>query len=125
MEMIIGGAWQGKEAYARKKWPAVEFREGGTLTREELLKAEGVLRFHEYIHHALLRGESLENLAQELIDFNPRMILVTQELGCGLVPMEAFDRRSREETGRICTQLAAFSTSVTRIICGLPVCLKG
>ena len=33
---------------------------------------------------------------------------MTQEIGYGLVPVDAFDRRYRELTGRICTVLGKF-----------------
>ena len=34
------------------------------------------------------------------------MILVTDEIGYGIVPMDPFLREVRETTGRICTELA-------------------
>ena len=48
MEMIIGGAYQGKAAYAKAQFPDVDWKFGGEITEEELLKAAGVLGFQEY-----------------------------------------------------------------------------
>ena len=59
MEMIIGGAYQGKAAYAKAQFPDVDWKFGGEITEEELLKAEGVLGFQEYIRKALKAGEDL------------------------------------------------------------------
>lgn len=51
---------------------------------------------------------------------------MTQEIGYGLVPVDAFDRRYRElEAGRICTVLAANSDQVDRVVCGIGVTIKG
>ena len=53
MEMIIGGAYQGKSSYAEKQFPDVKWKCGAELTEEELLEAEGVLGFHQYIRKCL------------------------------------------------------------------------
>ena len=53
MEMIIGGAYQGKSSYAEKQFPDVKWKCGAELTEEELLEAEGVLGFHQYIRTCL------------------------------------------------------------------------
>ena len=50
---------------------------------------------------------------------------MTQEIGYGLVPVDAFDRRYRELTGRICTVLATNSDQVDRVVCGIGVTIKG
>ena len=58
MEMIIGGAYQGKADYAKAQFPDVDWKFGGEITEEELLKAAGVLGFQEYIRKALKAGRS-------------------------------------------------------------------
>ena len=51
-------------------------------------------------------------------------VLVTNEVGCGLVPEHSLGRRFRELAGR-CNQIAASSANdVKLIVCGLPVCVK-
>ena len=45
MEMIIGGAFQGKASYAEKMYPGVRWKKGAELSAEELFCAEGVLVF--------------------------------------------------------------------------------
>ena len=41
MEMIIGGAYQGKTEYARKQYPQLRWRDGGFGTEGELINAQG------------------------------------------------------------------------------------
>jgi len=51
-------------------------------------------------------------------------VLVTNEVGCGLVPESSLGRRFRELAGR-CNQVAARCASdVKLIVCGIPVCVK-
>ena len=49
MEMIIGGAFQGKSTYAKEHHPDICWKNGADLEKEELMNAEGVLDFQEYI----------------------------------------------------------------------------
>jgi adenosylcobinamide kinase/adenosylcobinamide-phosphate guanylyltransferase len=124
MEMIIGGAYQGKYAYACAKYPQVRFQSGAELTEEELFQAQGVRGFHAYIRKEMEKGTDVMKLAGRLIERNPDIILISDELGYGVVPVNAFDRAYREAVGRICTELAAFSTKVTRVALGIGTVIK-
>ena len=124
MEMIIGGAYQGKAAYAKAQFPDVDWKFGGEITEEELLKAEGSLGFQEYIRKALKAGEDLTGLAEKLAQQDTDVILVSEEVGYGIVPADAFERQYREAVGRMCTALAAKSRRVTRVVCGIGTVLK-
>ena len=42
MEMIIGGAFQGKSTYAKEHHPDICWKNGADLEKEELMNAEGV-----------------------------------------------------------------------------------
>jgi adenosylcobinamide kinase/adenosylcobinamide-phosphate guanylyltransferase len=124
MEMIIGGAFQGKEAYAKEEHPQICFLQGGELSEEELLRAEGVLNFQDYIRKEMKEGKAITELADKLIRQNPDVILVSEEVGYGVVPVDAFDRAFREAVGRVCTKLAAKSKKVTRVVCGIGTVIK-
>ena len=78
-------------------------------------------------HRRSLSGqeEELEELAGRLILRNPEAVVVTDEVGCGIVPLEPFERDWREQTGRICTRLAAASRKVYRVILGIGKEIKG
>ncbi len=124
MEMMIGGAFQGKAALAEKTYPNIKWAQGGEISEEELFKAEGVLGFHEFIKKELKEGRETDSLAQRLIQKNPEVLLVSDEVGYGVVPIAAFDRAYREAVGRVCTELAAFSKKVTRVVCGIGTVIK-
>lgn len=67
--------------------------------------------------------EALKELAsflvQSLLEGNENRILVTEEIGCGIVPADPFERMYREETGRVCCLAAAEARQVWRVCCGL------
>lgn len=69
-------------------------------------------------------GNDISSLAEDLIRVNPDLILVSDEVGYGVVPIDAFDRAYREVVGRICTKLAAYSHRVTRVACGIGTVIK-
>ena len=69
-------------------------------------------------------GEPIDDLAEELIRKNPELILITDEIGYGIVPVDRMEREYREQTGRVCTCLAAYSEKVYRVMCGIGQVIK-
>lgn len=55
---------------------------------------------------------------------HPKLTIVCDEVGGGVVPIDKNDREYREVVGRICCELAALSSRVERIYCGIPTVLK-
>lgn len=124
MEMIIGGAYQGKLSYAKKLYPKISWLDGGACTKEELLLAEGVYDFQQFIRRQMEAGALDEGFARELLLENPEIVIVSCEVGGGVVPIDTFDREYREKVGRICTKLAEGSRRVHRVICGIGTVIK-
>lgn len=124
MEMIIGGAYQGKTVYTKKEYPLLNWADGDKVTEEELMRAQGVTDFQKYIRRELEKERDVSELAEQIILKNPDVILVSQEVGYGVVPVDAFDRKYREAVGRVCTKLAAYSHKVTRVVCGIGTVIK-
>ena len=52
-------------------------------------------------------------------------VILCDEVGCGVVPMDRSDRDWRERVGRTCCTLAARAELVVRVYCGIPTVLKG
>lgn len=123
--MIIGGAYQGKIRYAKEKYPEILWEYGGEMTLEDFAKCEGVAAFHEFIRKEMKNGRDVRDLAEQIIEKNPNIILISDEVGYGVVPIDAFDRAYREQVGRICTKLAAYSEQVVRVVCGIGTVIKG
>ena len=66
--------------------------------------------------------EELEQVAARLASYD---IVTANEVSCGIVPMEAEQRRLRERAGRLSCLLAQRADTVLRVLCGLPQVLKG
>lgn len=141
MIMIIGGAYQGKLTYAKNhigKFEMDRWAEGEELSSvRDLKNLQGIHGLHKLIwkemekkrddnpEMSILDWESWANeLAQEIIEANPKLLIITDELGYGIVPMDKKERDFREVTGRVCTRLAAFSCEVHRVICGIGTRIK-
>lgn len=124
MKMIIGGAFQGKAAFAEKKYPEIEWVNGADADWNSIQNAKGVVNFHEFIRNEMQKKKDVSGLADQLISCNPDVVLVSDEVGYGVVPIDAFDRAYREAVGRICTKLAAYSSDVTRVVCGIGTVIK-
>ena len=113
MILIIGGAGQGKLDYVLQKTgygPAQVAR-----TPEEARTRP--------VFAGLEDWPELDEAA--LLEANPDVILICDEVGCGVVPVEPAQRARREAVGRLCCRLAERAARVERIFCGLPMVLKG
>lgn len=97
---------------------------GEHLTGADGLKADIITDFHLYIRELLRQGKDAAAKTEELLGQNPNLILTMAELGCGIVPMEAFERAWRETAGRIGCSLAARAEAVYRVVCGMEQQLK-
>ena len=90
-------------------------------------KMDLIRHYHLYLRRRMQQGADEEQLLQETKAFcekNPDVIVVTEEVGCGVVPMDAFERKWREVCGRAAVILAERSEQVYRVICGIPQRLK-
>lgn len=76
--------------------------------------------FHLLCRRLLQDGKAVMPVAEELA--RREIVIVCDEIGCGVVPIDAFERRWREETGRACCYLAKKAEA-----CGAPLlrCARG
>jgi len=63
-------------------------------------------------------------LLEQLRQSRQRVILVSNEVGQGVVPMGEISRRFVDESGWLHQDIAAFANDVTLVIAGLPMALK-
>ena len=53
-----------------------------------------------------------------------KQVVVCDEVGCGVVPVDPAARLMREQTGRLCQQLAKQAQKVVRLYCGILTVIK-
>ena len=101
MIFITGPLYSGKRTFAR--------RLGGRQMADAQELAAG--------------AESLERLADELAAQYD--VVMATEIGGGIVPREAEQRRAREAAGRLGCLLAARADTVIEMFCGIATVRKG
>ena len=108
MKLYVGGAWQGQEELARQENPAAEIWSS----------------FHETIREAVQRGEDPRAFARKMVEMHPKVVIVANEVGAGVVPMKAEDRAFREAVGRALCIIAQEAETVIRVVCGIGTRIK-
>ena len=131
MILVIGGLAQGKLHYVCKNYVHREDGQEELVLDGTLVLPEGqratedgdfqiiVNHLHQYIRRQLQQGEDPEAALAAFLKKNPDSILICNEIGNGIVPMEAEERCYRECTGRILERLAAEADEVVRVVCGI------
>lgn len=83
-----------------------------------------VNHLHRYIREQLQQGKDPEAAILTFLREYPDCIMICDEIGNGIVPIEAEERIYRERTGRILEQLAAQADEVVRVVCGIGLKIK-
>ena len=118
MDLVIGGAFQGKLSWAAREYD-LKPEELCDLAAEEP-RAGARCCFH--LEELTRRDADAARYLPQLLAAD---VVVSREVGSGVVPMDAEAREWREAVGRMNAALAARADTVTRMFCGLPMELKG
>ena len=129
MELYIGGSGQGKQQYVRNIHSELLFLVYDEKNIDKLFACEEVKtvlidHLHLWIRDKLKQGDDPEILINNIILKYPDCVIISDEIGNGLVPVDAFEREYRDRTGKILIELAKKAERVERIICGLGQRLK-
>ena len=129
MKLVIGGYTQGKLGYVMQhfsieKGNVVDMADEKKLLDRDIEKKDDeapivLYHFHIWVKNELAEGNHPEEKLEELIRKFPDCIIVSDEIGNGIVPMDAFDREYRDRLGRILINLAKEADEVVRVICGI------
>ena len=123
MHVILGGRFQGKRAYAERLYshfPAVSDLEDSNSLAPGL-----VVNVHLGIRRLLTEGADVSSFFTENLQVLRQCVILCTEIGGGIVPVDAFARKWRDETGRVYQYLAAEAEIVDRVFAGLVLRLKG
>lgn len=136
MILVTGGSAQGKRDFAARLFGGTDeetpvcWTDGGMAAWEEFMESRRCFHFHLFVRRILKGsvgpGDPLgrETLIKNLMAGPRDRILVTDEIGCGIVPADAFERMYREETGRLCCLAAKEAQQVWRVCCGMGMRIK-
>lgn len=122
MELIIGGAYQGKRAFAREIL-GIREEEIFTCTGTEIdFSKKCIDKLEEYVLACIRAGvDPLDKLRQQ--DLSDK-VLICMDMFCGVVPIDGEMRLWRHTTGLVCQYLAKEASSIHRMFCGLEQRLK-
>lgn len=137
MRLFIGGYAQGKREYVSGRFPEGQILEATETSMVLRQLAEGreisfcspliLADFHLTVRVLLQAGweketiwQQLENLAQCVEE----LLIISDDIGNGIVPLEKEERIWREENGRILCRIAQEAAEVERIVCGIAQKIK-
>ena len=103
MTIYIGGAGHGQNLLCERHTGELPV----PCTPEAALTASAVADFHLLLRALLADGGDAQAYARRLLAENPDVCIACDEIGGGIVPLDGFERRWREEVGRALGILAA------------------
>lgn len=122
MKLVIGGYAQGKlsyvlNTYQLKKSMVCE----ATIPENKVAQGKTVIvnHFHKWVKISIQRGECPEDKILMFLKNYPDCIIICDEIGNGIVPIDTFEREYRERVGRLLVELAGRAECVERVICGI------
>jgi adenosylcobinamide kinase/adenosylcobinamide-phosphate guanylyltransferase len=95
-----------------------------TLWLSNLLLVGGDLASSAELPRTPLAAAEIDALLAILPGLPGQVILVSNEVGCGIVPANALARRFADAQGRLNQRVAAACDEVTLVAAGLPLTLK-
>lgn len=126
MKLVIGGCAQGKLKYVLKQLQIQEDAviDGAIPEQANAEKTLVINHFHNWFRDKMAQGECPEQMIEKFLEKQPNCIIISNEMGNGIAPIDGFEREYRERLGRCLTQLATQAKEVERVICGLGQRLK-
>ena len=122
MKLIIGGYAQGKLNYVLQK-NDIKIRKiwDGEIPKDKDEQKDIVVinHLHHWIKSRIAKGGCPEEEIFAFVENYPDCVIISDEVGNGIIPIEAFEREYRERTGRMLVELAKKAEEVERVICGI------
>lgn len=114
MILIVGGEGSGKRTFAQSLGYRLEDMADGVLDERPV-----VYHVEQMVQSNIAGAESLRQALEE------KEVVICNEVGSGVIPVDRQLRLGREATGRLCVLLAQKATAVVRLVCGIPTVIKG
>lgn len=126
MDFIIGGCFQGKRAYVREYYgfADMDFIDGEAVKDNDMQGKHCLAGFHRFVRRLLSEGADIEKNVNLLLEKNDIRVIISDEIGYGIVPIDAFEREYREVVGRQSCILAKKAEKVVRVVSGIGVVIK-
>lgn len=126
MDLIIGGCHQGKTEYVMDTYGYCreDIANGEKLEGADMGGKKCLNHFHLLVRKLMEQNIPVEEYLERLFAGNKIEVVLTDEIGCGIVPVDAFEREYRETVGRQCCILAQRAGKVQRVVAGIANTIK-
>lgn len=127
MEIYTGGRSQGKLGYvlAKKGYGMDVVLEASLLnTPADLAGYKVINHFHEFTKKYADQPDIINNMAEIFIKEIKEIIIISDQVGGGIVPLDMAERKWRELHGRTMCRLAGNASHVERVIFGIGQVIK-
>ncbi len=114
MILIIGAEASGKREFAK----GLGYGEND-FTTDPFSEKRVVYGIQDILFEDNTRTEEIYNAVKN------KDVVICNEVGSGVIPVEHSVRLGREAAGRLCVLLAKDATAVVRMVCGIPTVIKG
>lgn len=128
--LVTGGAYQGKLDYVKENYKIcindiAQPDENGYIKDEDLNKT-CINNFHLIIKDASKKGKNIVEVCDRILKIheNSQVIIIMDDVGCGIVPIEKKERLYRENVGRAGCYIARKANKVLRVSCGYGMSIK-
>ena len=126
MILVFGGVYQGKLAYVLDRF-GLSDADVFECRSEDAAMPTGRKVVYEIDKWLLALTESDADAAEALelfMDENKDVIVICNDVSCGVVPIDGTLRKWRETVGKSLAELSRASDEVVRLFCGIPTRLK-
>ncbi len=124
LRLIIGGRASGKRnRLLSLGFTAQQIFDGETGPLEHAYDGPALDGLHAFVRRLMEAGEDPSQILDG-IGRGAVCAVTCDEVGCGVIPLDGFDRDYREAVGRLCCELAAQAEIVERMYCGIPTVIK-
>lgn len=131
MDLIIGGAYNSKLSFALNNYNLSkdDFQNGDKCLIQEAFIKKGIYNLHSLIRRMIENGiiktlEDCDKVINHILSSHMEVV-ICNEVGSGIIPIEDIDCKLREYVGKILIALSESSRKVIRIYYGIPQILKG
>ena len=126
MHLIIGGKYQGKLDYAINLYGSFSTTYNLSQIHPSIINQSGlIINVHLGVKTLLTQNISPCEFFLSKIEFLRQSVIIGDEINSGIIPINEFERKYRDQTGKLYQILAHEADIVDRIFAGLPLRLKG
>ena len=94
MKLVTGGCYQGKQQWVLTHYHLKQSQaaDGAVCSYEEIKTAKVLNHFHLLVQRWMQENREPSEETALILEENPELIIITDEIGCGIVPMDPKER---------------------------------